>query len=144
MSHTATGVWWLSRRTMVKFCPIKAKEKLKHHHKLKKLNFIQTTINMKLALATLAAVATAEPIPDTNSQFVAFNQGARQAKQEIAAGVRSDGNALLISQMLEFYLIQVHGITPDKVEMMLSYGCYCQLLTNRRVGLDEPVDEFDA
>ena len=46
--------------------------------------------------------------------------------------------------MLEFYLTTVHGINANKVDQMLSYGCYCQLLTNRKIGVGEPVDEFDA
>jgi len=99
---------------------------------------------MKLALATLAAFATAEPINDTSARQTTFMESFREANTEISAGTRSDGNALLISQMLEFYLLEVHGLNANKVEMMLSYGCYCQLLTSRRIGIDEPVDEFDA
>jgi len=72
-----------------------------------------------------------------------FTTGVREANEQISLGTRSDGNALLISQMLEFYLTVVHGLEADKVEMMLSYGCYCQLLTNRKIGVGQPVDRFD-
>jgi len=96
---------------------------------------------MKLAFISLATLATAEPV---TSMFQAANDGVRSSLDAITTGARSDGNALLIGQMLEFYLTVVHGLNANKVEMMLSYGCYCQLLTSRRIGLGEPVDEFDA
>ena len=96
---------------------------------------------MKLGLLSLAAFVSAEPISPSVEMA---NANARTTSQEIAMGARSDGNALLINQMVEFYLTVVHGVSANKVEMMLSYGCYCQLLTTRRIGLGEPVDEFDA
>ena len=96
---------------------------------------------MKLGIATLAALSIADPVSESVAQA---NNNARASQLEIASGARSDGNALLISQMLEFYLTVVHELPANKVEMMLSYGCYCQLLTTRRIGVGEPVDEFDA
>ena len=69
---------------------------------------------------------------------------ARAAALEISRGFRSDGNALLIQQQLQFYLSVVHGVGTAEAEQMLSYGCYLQLLTTRKVGLGEPVDAFDA
>ena len=66
----------------------------------------------------------------------------RAATAEIATGTRSDGNALLIQQMLQFYL-GFAGESTDDVEFMLSYGCFCQLLVSRKEGKGEPVDEFD-
>ena len=96
---------------------------------------------MKLAFLSLAALTSAEPV---KSAIDAANDGVRSSVEAIASGARSDGNALLIGQMLEFYLTVVHGLSANKVDMMLSYGCYCQLLTARRVGLGDPVDEFDA
>lgn len=96
---------------------------------------------MKL-IPFFSAFAAAQRIE--TSKMREFNSGVRQAANQISSGARSDGNALLISQMLEFYLITVHGLEANKVEMMLSYGCYCQLLTNRKIGIGEPVDEFDA
>ena len=92
---------------------------------------------MKISYIFAGSLASAASITDANT-------GARQAINEIAAGTRSDGNALLISQMLEFYLTTIHGVSANKVEQMLSYGCYCQLLTTRQIGLGKPVDEFDA
>lgn len=96
---------------------------------------------MKLGIATLAALSMADPVSEP---LALANTNARSSMLEIATGARSDGNALLIQQMLEFYLTVVHEVPANKVEMMLSYGCYCQLLTTRRIGLGEPVDEFDA
>ena len=61
----------------------------------------------------------------------------------ISSGARTDGNALLIGQMVEFYLTVVHGLDASKVEQMLNYGCYCQLLTTRKIGLGKPVDALD-
>ena len=54
---------------------------------------------------------------------------------------RSDGNALLIQQILEFYLGN-KGKNLSLAPKMLSYGCWCQILVERR-GLGEPVDAFD-
>ena len=96
---------------------------------------------MKLALTFLAAFVASEPI---NAPVELANANIRTSLQEIATGTRSDGNALLISQVLEFYLTVVHGLNANRVQMMLSYGCYCQLLTTRKIGIGEPVDEFDA
>ena len=69
---------------------------------------------------------------------------ARAAALEISRGFRSDGNALLVQQMLQFYLSVVHEVGTAEAEQMLSYGCYCQLLSTRKIGLGEPVDAFDA
>ena len=92
---------------------------------------------MKISIFFASSLASAASINDANTD-------AKEAFNEISVGARSDGNALLISQMLEFYLTTIHEVPANKVEQMLSYGCYCQLLTTRRIGLGEPIDEFDA
>jgi len=66
----------------------------------------------------------------------------RAATEEISSGVRSDGNALLIQQMLDFYLT-FNGKGTSNVEEMLSYGCFCQLLVTRKEGKGQAVDVFD-
>jgi len=95
---------------------------------------------MKLSLAAMVAASLAEPVKFTSELA---NVEAKATAAEIALGARSDGNALLISQMLEFYLTVIHGLSRDQVDQMLSYGCYCQLLTSRKIGVGSPVDKFD-
>jgi hypothetical protein len=59
---------------------------------------------------------------------------------------RDDGNSLLIAKMLKFYLMNESENSKkvdEKVEAMLSYGCYCQLTFNRKRGLGDCVDKFD-
>lgn len=69
--------------------------------------------------------------------------GIEKVKQEISDGVRADGNAALIQQMLQFYLGQTGQPTGNALPM-LNYGCWCQLLTERTPGKGEAVDEFDS
>jgi len=71
-----------------------------------------------------------------------LNRKVASAQTEIATGARADGNALLIQQLLEFYL-NAAGHNTGKADQMLNYGCYCQLLEQRRVGLGTPVDGLD-
>jgi len=54
---------------------------------------------------------------------------------------RSDGNALMIQQILQFYLGN-KGKNTALAPKMLSYGCWCQILIERK-GLGEPIDAFD-
>ena len=62
------------------------------------------------------------------------------AQQEISMGARNDGNALLIKQMVEFYLGSDFAMAPQ----LLSYGCWCQILGDQRKhGLGEPLDTLD-
>ena len=66
----------------------------------------------------------------------------KAAAEEIKGSNRSDGNALMIQQFLEFYL----GTNGDNLALapkMLSYGCWCQLLVKRQNGLGEPIDALD-
>lgn len=51
-------------------------------------------------------------------------------QDNLERNARSDGNAFLIQQMLEFYLSQA-GFDSSIAEQMLNYGCYCNLLPNR-------------
>jgi hypothetical protein len=90
-----------------------------------------------VVLSTLAATAAAQQRPDAQRMAKI-----RNAQNVIRTGVRSDGNALLIQQMLEFYL-SFSGQDTSNVEAMLSYGCYCQLLVQRKEGKGEPMDKFD-
>jgi hypothetical protein len=56
-------------------------------------------------------------------------------QENLERSARSDGNAFLIRQMLEFYLSQA-GFDSSLAEQMLNYGCYCNLLPNRfQVGI---------
>ena len=61
-----------------------------------------------------------------------------------AMGTRTDANALFISQMVKSYLTVVYGLNANKVQMMFSYGFYCQLLTARKIGVGKPVDAFHS
>merc|ERR1712050_490982 len=85
----------------------------------KKINFFN---KMKFSLAIISMVFGANVKPDAKRM-----SAIRAATEEIASGARSDGNALLIQQMLEFYL-GFNGLSTDNAEAMLSYGCFCQLL----------------
>jgi len=69
--------------------------------------------------------------------------GIKKVQKEIALGLRTDGNASLIQQMLQFYLI-MSGQSTDNAAAMLNYGCWCQLLTDRVKGKGDSVDELDA
>ncbi|CAG5078609.1 Oidioi.mRNA.OKI2018_I69.PAR.g9033.t1.cds [Oikopleura dioica] len=85
--------------------------------------------------AVLLAVSQAASVADLNRQVVS-------AQNEITKGARSDGNALLIQLLLEFYLDDA-GHNTNRAPQMLNYGCFCQLLETRRVGLGTPVDGLD-
>ncbi|CAG5109582.1 Oidioi.mRNA.OKI2018_I69.chr2.g4102.t1.cds [Oikopleura dioica] len=63
-------------------------------------------------------------------------------QENLERSARSDGNAFLIRQMLEFYLSQA-GFDTSLAEQMLNYGCYCNLLPNRFQGKGDPVDNLD-
>jgi len=63
-------------------------------------------------------------------------------QDNLERNARSDGNAFLIQQMLEFYLSQA-GFASSIAEQMLNYGCYCNLLPNRFQGKGNPVDNLD-
>lgn len=89
--------------------------------------------------ATLAVVSNAQKKKVKKPDMAKF----KAAKAEIALGNRSDGNALLIQQIIEFYL-STKNLDFTTAPKMISYGCWCQLLVNRKNGLGEPVDEFDA
>merc|ERR1712025_1144520 len=75
--------------------------------------------NMKFSAAVIA-LSQAASVTDLNRKVVS-------AQTEIAKGARADGNALLIQQLLEFYLDR-EGHNPGRAAQMLNYGCYCQLL----------------
>ena len=92
----------------------------------------------------LSAILTTVAFGASVKQTSIATSDARAAAMEILQGFRSDGNALLMQQMLQFYLSVVHGVGTEEVEQMLSYGCYCQLLTTRKIGVGEPVDALDA
>ena len=57
-------------------------------------------------------------------------------------GSRADGNAFFIRQFLEFYLGEA-GEDVSIAQAMLSYGCWCQIIVERKHGLGEPVDQLD-
>ena len=56
----------------------------------------------------------------------------------------TDGNALMIQQILSVYLDQLNvNDTLVLSRKMLSYGCWCQILAERKHGQGEPIDEID-
>jgi len=67
----------------------------------------------------------------------------KKVQKEIALGLRTDGNASLIQQMLQFYL-GMNGQSTENAVAMLNYGCWCQLLTDRVQGKGDAVDELDS
>jgi len=93
---------------------------------------------MKLStIFTVATVAQAQKRPTKPDM-----SKIKAAIAEINAGARTDGNGLLIQQQLEFYL-SAAGESLDQAPKLLSYGCWCQILTNRRNGLGDPLDVID-
>ena len=90
-----------------------------------------------MKLFGLIALTTAQKnkLPDMSKIAIAQN--------EINAGARNDGSAVLIQQIIEFYL-DADGIDISFAPQLLSYGCWCQLLGDQRKhGLGEPLDTLD-
>ena len=90
-----------------------------------------------MKLFGLIALTTAQKnkLPDMSKIAMAQN--------EINMGARNDGSAVLIQQIIEFYLA-ADGIDISFAPQLLSYGCWCQLLGDQRKhGLGEPLDTLD-
>ena len=90
-------------------------------------------------LVLAAAISTGLVLGATTNDRMAKIELAQEA---IKSGTRTDGNALLIQQMLEFYL-SFSGQDTSKAPEMLSYGCFCQILGERQEGKGKPRDDLD-
>jgi len=95
---------------------------------------------MKFSFSLLAiSVYGASVAPDVERLV----ERLRLATEEIRSGIRSDGNALLIFQMVQFYL-GFAGEDTSLADPMLTSGCFCQLLVTSMEGKGHhPMDEFD-
>ena len=94
---------------------------------------------MKFSTIFMSSLVAAQ----NRGQINKINAKLEKVQRELDQGTRSDGNTLLIGQMLEFYQTVIFGGNADNKDAMLAYGCYCQLLVQRKEGRGEPVDELD-
>ena len=100
---------------------------------------------MKLsAVVAMSCVAVTTAQKNKNKRPFTFHENRlNEIQGENRATGGADGNIDMLELHLQTMISIVGEEWQDTPRQMLNYGCYCQLIANRRPGVGEPLDALD-